>query len=269
MKPQLGQHFLHDQKALHAIIAAAELASTDVALEIGPGKGILTGSLLGIVKRLVAVELDAELAEKLPSRFSSRAHLQVVHADFLKVDLDSLFPMEERPIRIMGNIPYAITSPIFEKLLAWPGWTSGVFLIQREVADRIVAEPGSRAFGILSLAVQLLAIPEFILSVPPESFSPAPKVTSSIIRLTRKKSSDLAPERVEDFFDLAHGAFAHRRKTLVNSLSMFSGRAKPEVGKWIESQGISPAVRAETLGLDDYVRMAEAWAIFRRETKLT
>jgi len=269
MRQPLGQHFLHDSKVAKTIIASAELKPTDTALEIGPGKGVLTETLAGRVRRLVAIELDQALAEKLKTRFSSQSSLEVVRLDFLKADLDALFPAADRPIKALGNLPYSITSPIFEKLMAWPGWEAGVFLIQREVAERIAAHPGSRAYGILTLAVQLFAAVETILQVPPGAFAPPPKVFSTVIRLRRKKTSELAPEVTDDFFDLVHGAFAHRRKTIANSLAFFSGIERAKIGAWLNRHKISPAARAETVPLEEYLQLAAPWSIFRRETKLT
>ncbi|HNI11599.1 MAG TPA: rRNA adenine dimethyltransferase family protein, partial [bacterium] len=125
-----------------------------------------------------------------------------------------VFPAPKKPIAILGNLPYAITSPIFEKLLAWPHWDRGVFLIQREVAERMASAPGSKQFGILSLAVQLFADAEKILVVKPGAFLPPPEVDSAVIRLRRKESTGLSAEETVAFFDFAHGAYAHRRKTL-------------------------------------------------------
>jgi len=267
MRPPLGQHFLRDLRAVHTILSAAELSAEDTVLEIGPGRGVLTDALAGRVRRVVAVELDAALAARLQARAAS--HTDILHADFLKVDLPSLFAPGARAVKVLGNLPYSITSPIFEKLLPWTGWQTGVFLVQQEVAERMKSPSGLRSFGILSLAVQLFAEVEALLTVKPGAFIPPPRVTSTVIRLRRKPAADLPPEWIPAFFDLAHGAFAHRRKTLANSLAFFSRRPKKEVEKWLEAERIEPIRRAETLALADYVRMAHPWAIFRRETKLT
>src|SRR4029077_14783678 len=144
--------------------------------------------------------------------------------DFLKVDLSTLFPeaSADSPIKILGNLPYAITSPIFEKILVWPGWMTGVFLIQREVGERMRSAPGSRTFGILSLAVQLFADVDRICRVPPGSFQPPPRVDSMVLRLRRKHERLLADSEIPAFFDLAHAAFAHRRKTVANCLALYT-----------------------------------------------
>jgi len=275
VRQRLGQHFLRDPKVVKTILAAAELKATDSVLEIGPGKGILTDPLATRVARLVALELDDTLAFRLQQRFATRPSVQIVHTDILKVDLDvlaqdpSLPHSPARPLKILGNLPYSITSPIFEKLMSWPGWETAVFLIQREVAVRITARPGSRDYGILTLAVQLFAEPEMILQLKPGAFIPPPKVNSSVIRLRRKEHPLLAQDVIPDFFDLVHGAFAHRRKTIANSLALHAQAARSEVEKWLARYEISPECRAETVALQDYAKLSAAWSIFRRETNLT
>jgi 16S rRNA (adenine1518-N6/adenine1519-N6)-dimethyltransferase len=268
MRQRLGQHFLRDPRVVQTILAAAELAATDSVLEIGPGKGVLTREIAQRVQRLVAVELDEKLAERLSVEFSGKANGRILCADILQVDLQQLAEASH-PFKVVGNLPYSITSPIFEKLMPWTAWDTGVFLIQREVAERIAAEPGSRAFGILTLAVQLYATAESILQVRPGAFMPPPKVSSTVIRLRRRATPLLPKENELAFFDLAHGAFAHRRKTLANSLALYSGAARSEVARWLLGHDISPERRAETLALQDYVKLTAAWSIFRREINLT
>jgi len=275
MRQRLGQHFLRDPKVVKTILAAAELVPTDTVLEIGPGQGVLTDPLASRVARLVAVELDDTLALDLKERYAERPSVQIVHADILKVDLGvlaqdpSLSRLPARPLKILGNLPYSITSPIFEKLMPWTGWDTGVFLIQREVAARIAAHPGSRDYGILTLAVQLFADAEMVLQVPPGAFQPPPKVSSSVIRLRRKPRPLVRLVELVDFFDLVHGAFAHRRKTIANSLAFHSQRTRAEVEKWLIQQGVPPGGRAETVALGDYAKLAGAWSVFRREINLT
>ncbi len=275
MRQRLGQHFLRDPKVIKVMLAAAELTPEDAALEIGPGRGILTVPLAERVRRLVAVELDDYLAERLPDRFRGRPEIQIVHADILKVDLDVLMQdptlslEHRRPIKVLGNLPYSITSPIFEKVMAWPGWDIAVFLIQREVAERIASKPGSRDFGILSLAVQLFADTQTIHQVKPGAFIPPPRVSSTVIKLRRKAKLLVSDEDIPAFFDLAHGAFAHRRKTIANSLAMHAEIPRVEVEKWLTKEGVSAQLRAEAIGLEQYARLARPWSILRRETKLT
>lgn len=270
MRQRLGQHFLRDPKVLQAIVAAAELTSSDCVLEIGPGRGALTDSLAGRAASLTAIELDDELAPMLAERYRKSAQIRVIHQDVLKADLVQLFPDAHRhPVKVLGNLPYSITSPIFEKLMPWSGWSIGVFLIQMEVAERVQAREGSRAFGLLTLAVQLFAEAEKVLTVPPGAFAPPPEVTSAVIRLRRRARPLVDSGRLADFFDFARGAFSHRRKTLANSLALHTGAGRAAIETWLEKWGIDGRVRAEDLSLDHYVKMAEPWSFFRREIKLT
>jgi 16S rRNA (adenine1518-N6/adenine1519-N6)-dimethyltransferase len=287
MRQKLGQHFLRDPHVVRTILAAADLKPSDSVLEIGPGKGVLTRELAGRVARVVAVELDKRLADDLKEQFRTQQHVSVIQSDFLRLNLiemmgPPLTPAEDDvlrvvaperaswgPIKIVGNLPYSITSPIFEKILPWPAWDVGVFLVQREVAQRMKSLPGSRTFGVLSLAVQLFAGVETVLQVKPGSFAPPPAVSSTVIRLRRKASLELPPNLQPAFFDLVHAAFTHRRKTVANSLAFFAGAPRQKLEAWLFSHGISPAQRAETIALGDYVRLADAWSIFRREIDLT
>jgi 16S rRNA (adenine1518-N6/adenine1519-N6)-dimethyltransferase len=268
MRQPLGQHFLRDPKTIHTIVSAAELSRQETALEIGPGKGVLTSALVGKVKKLIAVELDSALASRLAAQWASESAVQIVHGDFLRQDLDALVPGADRPVKLLGNLPYSITSPIFEKILAWPHWETGVFLIQKEVAERMRSAEGSRVYGILSLAVQLFATVESLLTVGPGAFQPPPEVDSSVVRLRRKPRPEVAADELPAFFDLVHGAFAHRRKTLGNSLALHTGVDKKKVENWLRAQEISPSLRAEMLALRAYARLTAPWRVFRRENTI-
>jgi 16S rRNA (adenine1518-N6/adenine1519-N6)-dimethyltransferase len=266
MRPSLGQHFLRDPKVIQTILAAAELKASDTALEIGPGKAVLTEPLAARIKRLVAIELDRELEAKLKVRFQSQTKVEIIQGDFLKTDLNALFP--NIPIKVLGNLPYSITSPIFEKLLAWPGWEIGVFLVQREVAERMRAKAGSRTYGLLSLAIQLSAEVESIAIVPPGAFAPPPAVHSSVIRLRRKAAPVIPPAEVADFFHFARAAFAHRRKTVANAVALETHVDKNRLSEWLLAAGIPAQARAEQITLETYAMMAPRWAVFRRENAL-
>ena len=271
MRPRLGQHFLRDPKVVQTILASGELSPEDRVLEIGPGKGVLTEPLSERVQHLVAIELDNNLADKLKTKFSGKNNVTILQADFLKVNLEDVIRQTsgDPSVKVLGNLPYSITSPIFEKLMPWTFWETGVFLIQREVAARITARPGSRDYGILSLAVQLFAEAEIILHVKPGAFIPPPKVSSAVIRLRRKAQPLVSNPEIPDFFDLVHGAFAHRRKTIANSLAYHTHIARSEVEKWLRTHGVDDHVRAENIFPHHYAKLAGAWSIFRRETNLT
>lgn len=263
-KPRFSQHFLRSPAVRSAILRAARLEPEDRVLEIGPGRGALTLALANQAQELTAVEIDPALAENMRTRFAGTPH-RVVTGDILRVSLDALFGRLERPIKIVGNLPYAVTSPILEKILPWPHWERAVLLVQREVAHRMAARPGSRIYGILSLAVQLYARVEKVMGVTPEAFSPRPGVDSTVVVLTRLHSCPLPKELEPDFFHLAHAAFQHRRKKLANSLVLATALPKPSIEKWLSRHGLPDGIRAEALDLATYVRLSHPWSIFRRE----
>ena len=256
MRQRLGQHFLKDDNVVQTILAAAELTATDQALEIGPGKGVLTKPLVSRVARLVAVELDNQLAPALAPRLGRPANLDLHHKDFLKVDLTELFPVGITP-KILGNLPYAITAPILEKVCAWPRWNQAVFLVQNEVADRLAADPHSKAYGLLSLAIQIYATVELIMTVPPSAFVPPPEVTSQVIRLRRLPQPQVRADRVPAFFAVARAAFQHRRKSVENALGYAFSQPKNEITQALIAAGIDPGSRAEDIPLSGYIKLSE------------
>jgi 16S rRNA (adenine1518-N6/adenine1519-N6)-dimethyltransferase len=264
MRQRLGQHFLRDPRVIQTILSAAELKSAEAALEIGPGKGVLTEALARRARRLVAVELDRPLAAQLAERFRGLSHVSVVQADFLRWDFSGL-ANQDLPCKVFGNLPYSVASLIIEKLLRWPGWDTGIFLVQKEVAERMRSRPGAKSYGLLTLAVQLFAEVEVLAAVKPGAFAPPPEVQSAVIRLTRKTQRLLPASETPAFFDLAHGAFAHRRKTLANSLALHAQIAKDAVEAWLARQGLETRRRAETVSVEEFARLANEWAIFRRE----
>ncbi len=225
-RKQFGQHWLKDENVLDQIIRAAELTTKDRLLEIGPGTGNLTTKLLSAVSALVSVEIDRDLCKKLVYKYGDRDNFLLIQNDFLQSDLVSLlqdFSRFQNPNKVVANIPYNITGPIIAKLLgkiATPApqqYESIVLLVQKEVGDRLVAIPGSKAYGALSIRVQYLASCELICDVPAKSFYPPPKVDSVVIRLRPRTLEHLAdnPRQLETLIKLG---FASRRKMLRNNL---------------------------------------------------
>ncbi|MCJ8281769.1 MAG: 16S rRNA (adenine(1518)-N(6)/adenine(1519)-N(6))-dimethyltransferase RsmA, partial [Rivularia sp. ALOHA_DT_140] len=224
MKPRssrdLAQHWLQSDKALNSIIAAAELTEADRVLEIGPGKGVLTRQLLEKVNSLLAVEIDRDLCKLLVKKLGDKENFLLLNEDFLNVDLSGLvkdFPRFQNPNKVVANIPYNITGPIIEKLLGKIGnpnpqpYDSIVLLVQKEVAERIVAKPGRTSFGALSVRVQYLADCEMICTVPAKAFYPPPKVDSAFIQMKLKSE---VPEKdcLVNLNKLVRAAFSQRRK---------------------------------------------------------
>lgn len=258
-RKQFGQHWLRDENILDRIIDAAELTKSDRVLEIGPGTGNLTTRLLSKVPALVSVEIDRDLCRKLVYKYGDRDNFLLIQNDFLKSDLASFltdFPKFQRPNKVVANIPYNITGPIIEKLLgkiaspAAQQYESIVLLVQKEVGDRLVAVPGTKAYGALSIRVQYLASCELVCDVPASSFSPPPKVDSVVIKLRPRKLEYLAdnPRQLETLIKLG---FASRRKMLRNNLKSLIDTN--DLNQILEQLNFNPQCRAEDLSLKDWI----------------
>jgi 16S rRNA (adenine1518-N6/adenine1519-N6)-dimethyltransferase len=256
-RKRFGQHFL-EAAWVAKLIEALVTGPDDTFLEIGPGRGALTVPLSSRVKRVVAVEIDRDLASALPSRLPG---IQVVQGDFLDVNLSELLRDERQPVRVVGNLPYNVASPILFKLLhdADDGrlLRDATLMLQKEVADRLVAKPGSTTYGALAIQVSLLADAERILSLPPGAFRPAPKVKSAVVRLRfRPPTVDVGDRRA--FEKLVRGLFLQRRKTLGNALKPVADSMGRSAGELIELARVDPKRRPEALSLDDMARLARA-----------
>ncbi len=261
-RKRFGQHWLRSEAALAKIVGAAQLASADRLLEIGPGTGLLTRRLLPLVQSLVAVEIDRDLCELLRKEFRQANHLLLLQGDFLSLDLPTLlepFPQFQHPRKVVANIPYNITGPILEKLLgtiAQPNphpFESIVLLIQKEVAERLCARPSSKAFGALSVRVQYLAQCEWICDVPAKAFQPPPKVDSAVVRIVPRPTQPAAnyPKQLDTLVKLG---FATRRKMLRNNLQSLMDREQLAV--LLEELGLNPQVRAEDLSVANWVMLS-------------
>jgi len=250
----LGQHFLINAEVLEAIIAAAELGSDDLVVEVGPGLGILTRELAGRAGGVVAVELDDNLAALLKERLASFNNVTIVNGDMLKIEPKEL--VEGRGYKVVANLPYYITSPVLRHFLeAEAKPRTMVVMVQKEVAEAIAAKAGD--MSLLSVSVQFYGSPEIVAIVPPESFYPAPAVSSAILKI------DVYPQPKVDvdekgFFDTVRAGFAAPRKQLANSLARGLGREKAEVLPFLQKAGIDPSRRAETLTVGEW---AELWRV--------
>ena len=268
-RKQFGQHWLKDETVLEQIVSAAELKQSDRVLEIGPGTGVLTEKLLSAVSALVAVEIDRDLCKKLVHKHGDRENFLLAQDDFLKLNLDNLllnFPKFQHPNKVVANIPYNITGPIIAKLLgkiATPApqqYESIVLLVQKEVGERLVAVPGTKAFGALSIRVQYLANCELICDVPARAFYPRPKVDSVVIKLSPRTISNPAnnPRQLETLIKLG---FANRRKMLRNNLKSII--SIPDLSQLLEKIGLNPQCRAEDLTLENWILLSNNF----KETK--
>lgn len=260
VKPKLGQHFLSDQAAAIRIVAALGDTSQATVLEIGPGRGALTSMLARRARRLITVELDRVLAAQLRMKFALAPNIEVIEGDILAVDLDALFgpkPGSTRPglklaleqVTVVGNLPYFITSDILFRLFEYRRYfTSIVLMVQREVADRLAAEPGTKDYGMLAATTQLYANVEKLFTLGPSSFSPPPKVHSTVVRLTPAATLEALGVPEAPFIAFLKLAFGQKRKTLANNLKTQYGAA--ELKAAFAKAHIKPEVRAEAVPLE-------------------
>lgn len=258
-----GQNFLIDEHVLDKIIDAADVTSDDGVIEIGPGIGTMTQRLCNRAGKVVAIEIDKELIPILSETLSEYDNVKVINADVMKVDLEQLVRDEfgGMRIKVVANLPYYITTPIVMGLLEKHiPVTSITIMVQKEVAERMQAGPGSKDYGALSLAVQYYADAYIAANVPPNCFMPRPKVGSSVIRLTLHDTiiDDINKEKL--MFNLIRGAFNQRRKTLVNAVSNFSGLdfSKDEIVEALNKLGLSETIRGEALSLEQFADLAQA-----------
>jgi 16S rRNA (adenine1518-N6/adenine1519-N6)-dimethyltransferase len=262
-KPKLGQNFLVDDAARHAIVDALGDIRQRTVIEIGPGHGAITEILAGRCKRLIALELDRALAAELTFRFRDQPQVQIIEADVLKTDLHTLIP-EGETADVIGNLPYYITSDILLKLFAAGSAgliTRAVLMMQREVADRVAATPGVRDYGLLSATAQMNAQVDHLFTLPPSAFSPPPEVYSTVLRLQfAPRFTELGVDAVG--FDIfLRQCFAQKRKTLQNNLRAAGHTTEEITAAWPAS--IPPLARAESLSLEP---MAE---LYRSLTSLS
>lgn len=251
----LGQHWLQDREILEAIADTAEITRQDTVLEIGPGLGTLTSELLRRAARVVAVEFDGELARKLPGQFPGTS-LEVVHEDFLLFDTDTL----PQNYVVVANVPYYITSKIVQKLMtAQNKPRTAVLLVQREVAQRIAAEPGD--MSVLAVSVQVYAHATIGLEVSKEYFTPPPKVDSQVVILHTRQQPLVPAAEEKIFFRIVKAGFSAKRKKLRSSLAGGLALSKPAVEQLLVSATISPDQRAEDLSVDQWRKLAEVYAV--------
>ncbi|MEO5579765.1 MAG: 16S rRNA (adenine(1518)-N(6)/adenine(1519)-N(6))-dimethyltransferase RsmA [Gemmatimonadaceae bacterium] len=255
---RLGQHFLMDQVALEAIAGALDPEPGDVVVEIGAGRGGLTDILAkGGENRqpLIAIELDRALAAKLVDRYATAPNVTIVESDVLELDVAAI---ANGPFVVAGNVPYYITTPILFHVLRPPFPRRAVFLVQREVADRIVAHPGSKTYGALSVTIQAMSEAAIIRYVPAAAFQPPPKVESAVVRITPRPVGLIETGEVESFRVFVQGAFGMRRKQMVNVLRAVRRIAPADAVAILESLGIDPHARPETLAPAEFVALMRA-----------
>ena len=256
-----GQNFLIDPHVLDKIIGESGIEKEDMILEIGPGIGTMTQYLAEAAREVVAIEIDKNLIPILEDTLSEYKNITVINQDVLKVDLRKLV-MEKnqgRPIKVVANLPYYITTPIIMELLENKLPIESItIMVQKEVAERMQQTPGSKEYGALSLAVQYYAKPEIVANVPPNCFMPRPKVGSAVIRLTLHQNPVIEVEDEEFMFRLIRASFNQRRKTLINGIGNAPNInvGKEEVKAALEEMGLSENIRGEMLSLEEFARLS-------------
>jgi len=263
LSKSLGQNFMIDMNKLRAIVDASGTGEEDLVIEIGPGIGALTAVAADAASHVTAIEIDEGLRPILSETLADKGNVDVVFADVLDVDLKKLIEDKKREfdvagrVRIMGNLPYYITTPIVMKLLESDlGVDSITIMTQKEVAERMGAGPGGKEYGALSLMVQYRCRVDQVTRVPRECFYPVPKVDSAIVNFTMLGEKSVAVDDEKVFFDCIRAGFGQRRKTLLNALSAGLGKPRDQIRTCLERAGIDPSRRAETLTQEEFAGLA-------------
>jgi 16S rRNA (adenine1518-N6/adenine1519-N6)-dimethyltransferase len=247
-KKKWGQNFLRNRGAVDRIVAAIEPQPDEIVLEIGPGEGVLTEKLLALGNRTIAIEIDPELGARLRAKFGDRLELR--NEDAVDAELPST------PFRAVGNLPYNVGTPILRRVIADPNCRRAVFMLQKEVADRVAAKPGSDPYGYLTLYVQAFASAKTVMTLDPRSFYPPPKVRSAVVVLDPRDPGLTSPR--QDVIAVASTSFRMRRKKLVNNLTGWRELTREQVLAAISAAGLSEDVRAETMSLAEFDRLTGA-----------
>lgn len=261
-RKKYGQNFLIDESVLEGIIDTAEITKDDFVLEIGPGIGTLTQYLATYAGRVCAVEIDRALLPILEDTLSGWDNVTVLNADILKTDIRAIAEEENggAPLKVCANLPYYITTPILMGLFeSGAPFSQLTVMVQKEVAERMIAEPGSKTYGALSLAVRYYTDPEISFIVEPESFMPRPKVESAIVHMKRHSTPPVSVKDEKMLFDVIRASFNERRKTLQNGIANYAGfsYSKEQVGEALDKCGLERTVRGEKLSLEVFARLAD------------
>lgn len=258
---KFGQNFLIDTRVLERIISAADITKDDYVLEIGPGIGTMTQYLCEHAGMVAAVEIDKNLIPILEDTLSPYDNVEIIHQDILKMDMERFVKEKNQgnPVKVVANLPYYITTPIIMGLFeSHVSIHSITIMVQKEVAERMQAEPGTKDYGALSLAVQYYARPEIVANVPPNCFMPRPNVGSAVIRLTKYQEPPVSVDDERQLFALIRASFNQRRKTLVNGLNNAPNipYGKDEVIQVLEEMGLPANIRGEALTLEQFAQLS-------------
>lgn len=267
LSKSLGQNFITDKSVIERIVEGSGACENDLVIEIGPGIGVLTAEAAETAAKVVAIEIDKRLIPILEETLAEYDNVRVINQDILKTDLNAIIEEERAAgsftgdVRIIGNLPYYITTPIIMGILeSGVNAESITIMMQKEVADRIKAEPGGKIYGAISAAVQYYCTVEQVASVPKEVFVPRPKVDSSVLNLSIRKERPVELTDEKSFFACIKAGFGQRRKTLLNSLTGVNGLSKDAVKQILLDAGVDPVRRAETLDMGEFAAIANGVA---------
>lgn len=254
-----GQHFLVDRNLLSRVIRTAELEKEDVVLEIGPGLGEMTLALARQVKKVIAVEIDRKLVKILKEKTADFSNIMVIEADVLKIRFEQLGRQGHQPLKVVANLPYQISTPLLFRFIESRDLFSSLTLtLQREVAERMIASPGGKDYGPLSIFTQSVSDLSIQFYIKPSAFFPPPKVESAVIHMVWKERPFVKPEAQGWFKKVVKGCFSYRRKRLINALRHADLLLPEDLEKRIEKIGIDPQRRPETLTIQEFVSLADA-----------
>jgi 16S rRNA (adenine1518-N6/adenine1519-N6)-dimethyltransferase len=257
-KKRLGQHFLADRNILNKVIRTAEVGKEDVVVEVGPGLGEMTLALARLAKQVIAVEIDPQLVEILKKKLADCPNVEVVKSDILKVDFRSFFKKEGHPVKVVANLPYQISTPLlFRFIEAKEVFSTLTLMLQREVAERMVAPPGGKEYGPLSIFVQLFLDVSIRFFIKSSAFFPSPKIESAVVQMVWKEKPVLNEKDEKWFKSVVRASFSHRRKTLANALKHSELPLPESIESRMEKVGIDPRRRPETLTTEEFIRLAE------------
>ncbi len=265
-KHSLGQHFLYDDDLLRALVASSGVTEDDDVLEIGPGSGSMTRHLCQTAHHVLSVELDERLIPLLQAFMEPYANFTLVQGDVMRLNLPEITALLRKPLCVVANIPYYITTPLITLLL-----TCGLpirrmaLMVQKEVADKLLASPGDESWGMLAVRAQFDAVPELAMEVPAACFNPPPKVDSAFVTLEMRDTPAADVRSREDFFRIASAAFALRRKTMVNNLCATLRLQREDAVGLMAQAGLDEKIRGERLTLVELGRLADAYTEYREE----
>jgi len=257
-RKRLGQHFLVDRNILDKVVRTAQIEKEDVVLEVGPGLGEMTIALARQAKKVIAVEIDSKLAAILDKKMKNYPNVEVVNSDILKLDFNRFLKKEGHPIKVVANLPYQISTPLlFRFIESKEIFSSFTLMLQKEVAERMVASPGGKEYGPLSIFIQMASDVSICFFIKPSAFFPPPKVESAVVQMAWKERPIIERQNEEWFKKVVKACFGYRRKTLINALKHSKLTLPESIGLKMDEMGINPRRRPETLTIQEYASLSK------------